>query len=60
MSQSTADRRLIRRVRIRNYRNIAACDVELPRGVRGRQCNSTTGARSMAYLRARLAEQETR
>lgn len=30
MSQSTIDRRLIRRVRIRNYRNIAACDVELP------------------------------
>lgn len=30
MSQSTSDRRLIRRVRIRNYRNIAACDVELP------------------------------
>ena len=30
MSEAGKDRRLIRRVRIRNYRNIAACDVELP------------------------------
>lgn len=29
MSETATDRRLVRRVKIRNYRNIAACDVEL-------------------------------
>lgn len=30
MSETGTDRRLIKRVRIRNYKNIAACDVHLP------------------------------